>query len=446
MSLPNIYPEHYTINTNSPYYRELIPKPMFDALFEKAKVMAIGFLCQMDPSHADLYKTQFPLIYPELEAPFFKQGLYEMFAGCLDPESTNFKFVMKSVVAKIVCYGRYCIERNLYQEELNKVQIKKPIYIVALPRSGSTFTHTVLGCDPKSKKVLFYEHLAPGSHTMTKEARLKISEMIIGQVTSEGKDLNKCHNMDNMMVPEEELFFMEGLAHSYIFSTSLPRWEQFRQSAFEKDYSKVYEAVLGEMKMSAIEYPIPEHGYYLMKCVSHFMTMVPFFNIMCADDIEPRIVWIHREPVDEYKSAFYLMLNGRKKYLGDLGLDDYKWLQESILKMNEIVLKNAIATREKWIAEKPERAKQICDIGFREMITDPIKVTQRIYDQFGLELTQEMKDSMLSIKKEGDPQKEYGRKEKRNEDFFIPDNEVRERFKWYYEKFGQFMPNYWGDN
>ncbi|EKE36939.1 hypothetical protein ENUP19_0046G0078 [Entamoeba nuttalli] len=444
MSFPNTVPYHYEINKESLYYRELIPKPMFEGIFAKVKQMAIGFLCQQDPSHAELYKTKFMLINDCLEAPFFKESLYEMFAGCTDPESDSFKVMMRSSVAKTACYGRFCLERFLEGEELKKIEIKKPIYIVALPRSGSTFTHTMLGCDPHSKKVLLYEHLCPGSHTMSKQARLNIAEMIIGQITNDGKDMNKCHNMDNMLVPEEELFFMEILACTYIFGTAMPRWEQYRKSCFERDFSSVYHGILDEMKMSAIEEPLKEDQYFLMKCVCHFMTPIPFFNIMCSDEIEPRIVWIHREPVDEFKSAFYLLLNARARYQGDIGETDYKWLQENIIKMNTLCLKNSLEMREKWVAEKPERAKQICDIGFREMINDPIKVSQRIYNQFGLDLTEEIKQTMIKTKEEGDPQKGHGRKEKKDDEFLISDDEIREHFKWYYEKYGKYMPNYWG--
>ncbi|ELP94059.1 hypothetical protein EIN_183460 [Entamoeba invadens IP1] len=444
MSLsPADYPEHYTINKESKYYREMIPRPMYEQLFAKAKMMACGFLCQQDPSHAQIFKENWESIAKDLEEPFFKETMYEFFAGCFDPESVIFKVSMRSLVAKISLYGRFCIERNLAKDAIETIPIKKPIYIVALPRSGSTFTHTMLGCDKRAKTVMLYEHICPGNKTTTTQARQLITEQIIGQVTTDGQDMNKCHNMDNVMMPEEELFFMETLAHTHIFGNSIPRWEQYRESCYTRDWDKVYYAVLDEIRMSALEFPMKEDGHFLLKCVSHFMTPAPFFNIMNDDKFDSKIVWIHREPVDEFKSCFYLLLNARARFKGDLGEDDYLWLQQNILKVNEICLKNSFALREKWIAAKPERANRIIDIGFREMIADPVAVTQRIYDKFGLDLAEDVKTQIVAAAKEGDRQGAHGRMAKNKDDFLISDDKIREQFKWYYDMYGKYMPKFY---
>ncbi|EDR22509.1 hypothetical protein, conserved [Entamoeba dispar SAW760] len=444
MSLPNTYPEHYEINKESKYYRNLIPRPLFEEYFNNIKKLSIDFLCKLDPSHAELYKSFVPEIDNFVNQPFFKESMYEMFAGCEDQTSVPFKTTMRSSVAKMAALIKYNLELKIDKENIEKIKIKKPIYIVSLPRSGSTFTHAVLACDPCAKTIKLYEHLSPGHKTMTYEGRVGFCNSIIGQINSSSKDFCKCHAMDNANAPEEELFFMELLEHTICFGTSMPRWEQYRKSSYERDFSNVYEAVLNEMRMSAVEFPLPENGHFLMKCVSHFMTMVPFFNIMCADEIEARIVWIHREPVEEIKSAFYLLDNARARYLGDLGCDDPKWLHESIIKMHNIALKNAVSTREKWIAENPEREKQICDIGFNEMIADPVSVSRRIYEKFDMPFTDELAQRIKDMVTNNDPQKKHGRKEKKDEEFTVPDNVVREQYKWYFDKFGKYMPNYWG--
>ena len=250
--------------------------------------------------------------------------------------------------------------------------------------------------------------------------------------------------MDNMLVPEEELFFMEILACTYVFGASMTRWEQYRESSFTRNWDDVYEAILDEMKMSAIEDGMKENQFFLMKCVQHFMTPIPFFKIMCRDEYEPRIVWIHREPVDEFKSCFYLLLNARARFKGDIGEDDMKWLQETILEMNDICLRNAVYIREKWLEENPERKKFIFDTAFREMIEDPYKTTQKIYDYFGMETSEEMMAGIKQTVENKDPQGKHGRKEKKDDEFFITDDQIREKFKWYYEKFPEYLPNYWG--
>ena len=74
MSIPNQNIRTYTINKESPYYRELIPRPLFEGIWTKAKAMAVGYLCKLDPSHATLYQQQFPTINKYLEMDFFKES------------------------------------------------------------------------------------------------------------------------------------------------------------------------------------------------------------------------------------------------------------------------------------------------------------------------------------------------------------------------------------
>ena len=115
MSIPNQYTHTLEVNKESPYFREMIPAPMFEGIWAQSKQMALGYLCQLDPSHAELYQKEFPLLDEAFEAEFFKQSVYEMFAGCLDPQAPMFQYMMLNSVAKMVAYGRFLIEKKLYK-------------------------------------------------------------------------------------------------------------------------------------------------------------------------------------------------------------------------------------------------------------------------------------------------------------------------------------------
>ena len=442
MSFPTELPYKYTMDKTSPYYQELIPRPMFEAIWAKAKPMAIGYLSQLDPSHATLYQTEFPKIYPELDKEWFKESCYEMFVGCHDMESPCFKLTMRGLVAKMASWGRFSMERMMYKNEIDSIKIKNPLYIVALPRSGTTFTHTSLACDPKARTILYYQHFSSGSKTMSLEGRKAFGQAITGSVIDNAKEINAVHNIDNLMVPEEELFFMEMLSCTYVFGTTIPRWEQYRESAFTRNWDDVYYAVLDHMRMTAIEYPMTDDMHFLLKSVNHFMSPIQFFRIMCSDEIEPRIVWMHREPIAEIKSCFYLFLNARGRYPNEKGENDMKWLQEKIIEMNCICLKNALYCRRKWIEEKPERQNQIFDCYFKDMIDHPDEIAEKIYKKWGMEITDDIKKEMLKTKDENHPQKQHGRKVTNNDDFFFDEEKVKEMFKFYYDEFKEYLPNW----
>ncbi|EDR25322.1 hypothetical protein, conserved [Entamoeba dispar SAW760] len=436
----------YTANKESPYYRPLLPEAAFDPIFQKEIQYAVGFLCQMDPSHAELYKT-IPSEYMKyLQDPKFKDNFREFFAGCFDPESELFKMVFKNNVVKLASYMRFLKERDMDKEELAKIQIKNPLYIVAMPRSGSTFTHSLFSADPRGQKVAMYEHLNPGSKTMTEEARIKIAEMICGSITQDSqRNFNTVHALNDVRRPEEEMFFTEMLGLTLVFAQALPRLEQYRESVIMRDYDWVYDDIIDEMKMHAIQFPFKsDKEFFCMKCATHFMTPAPFLTQMCKDEYNPRIIWLHREPIGNIKSAILLYWNVRARYEHDIGLDDIKWLNETVIRFNEIMLKNAIAAREQWIAQNPERAKYIYDVGFSEIIAHPKETVQKIYEYFGMEYTNEFDSALKEVIENGHPQKQFGRRQHEENMYTFNPEEVRERFKFHYEKFSQYLPDFWG--
>ena len=307
----------YKQKTDSPYYRPLIPEEHFDPLFDQMIELSVGLLSQADPSRIEEYKTLPAKYYKELHQKEFKDNFRDFFAGCHDPESELFKMAMYKNVVKISTYIRFLYEKDYDKENLDKIQIKHPMYIVSMPRSGSTFAHRVLSSSPNAQTIAIYEHFAPGSKTMAIEGRFGIVQQICNDLTDleGGKDLNQIHAIESIKVAEEELFFNEMLGLSMVFPCSLPRFEQYREHMFTRNYDYVYQGILDEMKMHAVEYPFTnEKDYFCMKCVTHFMTIEPFLNIQCKDELEPRIVWLHREPVGNLKSAILLYLNDRGGY------------------------------------------------------------------------------------------------------------------------------------
>ncbi|KAL7714235.1 Protein-tyrosine sulfotransferase [Entamoeba marina] len=160
-------------------------------------------------------------------------------------------------------------------------------------------------------------------------------------------------------------------------------------------------------------------------------------------ELESRIVWIHREPVDQIKSLIPLILATRSRFEHDLGLEDMDWLNKTAINITEILLKNAIATRDEWVKQDPEREKQILDIGFRDAVSRPKETVQHIYQYFGIDYTEDVDKSLIHTIEEGDPQKKHGRKARDTSLFRFNDDDIRERFKFYYERFSKYMPNYY---
>ncbi|EMD46668.1 sulfotransferase, putative [Entamoeba histolytica KU27] len=435
-------PYHYEIHKENKYGLPLLPKENFEAIFTELGKQSIGLLCQLDPTHAELYQKEIPSLIPTVPQQFI-DSMHELLAGCFDQQSELFKMMTRNVVAKYSACLRFLLEKKLYQKELDNTSMLPTLFVVALPRSGSTFTHTLLSADPQAETMCLYEHLSPGGKTMIDPSRRAFGNQIIATVQKNSEGLNGVHAFVNAERPEEELFFLEQMGHSYLFPNSVPRLEVYRKSMFERDFHFAYEYLKDHLKMHQLEFNVDQSKHYVMKGVSHFVSFAPMLDVFGKLEDKNYFIWIHREPVDELKSDAILEHETQGWYENDIGLDDKQWICDNLVEANLLNLKNAIAIRESWIKENPKRAERIIDIGFKEVISDPIGVMKRIYQKVGMEFTREV-ETKINEAIVNDIQKKFSKKVDQSL-WLFNEAEIREKFKWYYEKFGQYMPNYWGE-
>ncbi|ELP86461.1 hypothetical protein EIN_032120 [Entamoeba invadens IP1] len=430
-------PNLYEFDKTNPHMRHAMPDEPFVGIYQKIQMYAVGLMSQLDPSRAEEYKT-LPLKYhAQLEDSVFKGSIQDFFAGCFDSESAIFKNSFRSSVGKVQSYLRFLYEKDTCKEELDKITIKNPLFIVALPRSGSTFTHAVLSQDPNANCIALYEHLSPGSKTMCREGRLAFANKIVNPVINEKDQFNKVHALDDVKKAEEEIFFMEMLGHTLIYSSCLPRLEQYRENIFKRSYQFMYDAMIEEFKMHIMDLGMTEKQHLCLKAVSHFLNPGDFLDMVRKT--EGRVVWIHREPIAELKSVITGYFRIRGNFPDDLGFDDVKWLNENVIRMNTLCLKNSIAARDAWVKEDPKREKQIYDLAFSSMTKDPIGETKKIYEYFGMEYTPEFEQN---IKNMVHPQESFGKIVSDDDKIVFDKEDVRKRYMFYYERFKEYLPNY----
>jgi hypothetical protein len=438
------YPMKYELDKDSKYFREPLPEPMFQQIYEKIKLAAIGALSQADPKFADLYKSILPDADRYLD-PQFIDVLRDFFVGCQDINSPMAQVIIRNLTGKLCTYLRFQKEREMYKEELDKIQIKKPIFIQSLPRSGSTYLHTLMASDPKASAIRLYEYIAAGSKTMTKENRIAMIQAVLNQIHKENDELDSVHNMDSPLNFEEEVFFIEMLGQCYLVANALPRLEQLRVGQCKRDFHYIYEALVDCFKMHMIEYPLKQDGYLCLKAVCHFASPVPFFDVFGTKEIDARIIWIHREPVEQIKSLIPFCILATSRFESDIGIKDIEWINKNAIKYNEIMLRNAIAVRDAWIAADPERKKQIYDVSFKDAVTKPKETVKKIYEYFGMEFDEEVEKCLQKTIEEGDPQRKHGRKKHDQNLYFFKPEDVRKQFMFYYERFKDYLPDYFVD-
>src|SRR5213596_3737600 len=106
------------------------------------------------------------------EGDFF-EALSQLLESCQDEARLNLigKIALKTDVLETLC-ARLQMERDrqLYPN-ITRQEIREPLFIVGLPRSGTTLLHNLLAADPWHRSPLMWEVMSPSPPTHAGEKR-----------------------------------------------------------------------------------------------------------------------------------------------------------------------------------------------------------------------------------------------------------------------------------
>jgi hypothetical protein len=130
---------------------------------------------------------------------------------------------VKSLIERIL-YGRYKIEQELARNPwIERQPIEQPVFIIGMPRTGTTILHAIMHEDPAHRSPLAWECLLPypvaTPETFRNNEQLKTVEKEFGQLFKLVPDFQKKHYMAADS-PQECLGITAFDFNSYQFSAS----------------------------------------------------------------------------------------------------------------------------------------------------------------------------------------------------------------------------------
>ena len=123
----------------------------------------------------------------------------------------------------------------------------------------------------------------------------------------------------------------------------------------------------------------------------------------------------------------------------DVGMNDDKWFNDTAVYMQKVCLTNAIAARDSWVAENPERAKQFYDVSFKQFTKDPIGMTKKIHEHFGMEFTEKTEQNIREHLGEGNMKKKHGCSKTADDVLTYTEEQVRAELKFYTDRFSDMF-------
>jgi hypothetical protein len=267
-------------------------------------------------------------------------------------------------------------DRQLYPN-IARQEICEPIFIVGLPRSGTSLLHRLLSADPEHRCPLMWEVRSPSPPTRAQEKRR------IQRATQSCNFFNwlvptfRYAHAIGAEVPQECVSLMTPTFLSDQFD-AMYYVPSYRAWFFQQDLRPAYEyhrRFLQQLQFRRTA------GRWILKAPTHMFAMPALLSVYP----DALFVQTHRTPVDSMASVSSLVTILRSAFSD--AVDSFTVSREAIHYWSE--------TMKKFLRERDRLANnRICDIQYDEIRREPIRAVRRIYEYFGWSLSREAERRM----------------------------------------------------
>jgi len=308
--------------------------------------------------------------------------------------------------------------------EIRDEEIKAPLVIVGLPRTGTTMLHRLIASDPQMNAVYWYENRNPapfpGWDFASPDPRIAAAQAQVEAMLQGAPELAAIHPLDPLG-PDEEVLLME---HSFVSDVpetgahipSYTAWldEHGYQAGYE--YTKTLLQFLQWQKKKAGV----AGDSWILKSPVHLASMENLFDVFP----DATIVQTHRDPLQTIPSIASMFLA-----LFKLGADavDAKAIGAQALQTYSTDIDRTLAFRK----QHPER---FIDLWYQDAIREPLVQVKAIYQAVGKVLTPEAEQAMAAWKEDNSRDKRQAH-EYTLEQFGFTEALLKERFRAYREAY-----------
>ncbi len=313
-------------------------------------------------------------------------------------------------------------DRKQYPE-IAQQEIQRPLFIVGLPRSGTTLLHNLLAQDPANRVPMTWEVMFPSpppdqTHYES-DRRIERAERQLSWFGRLAPDFKIAHPL-GARLPQECIAITSHTFASLRFHTTynIPSYHTWCEPHFMRLAYAYHRRFLQHLQCYC------PGQRWVLKSPAHLFGLEALFESYP----DARIIQTHRDPTQVMASLASLsaMLYGAFSDhvdLAGIGVEvTRRWARG---------LEHAMWARDRMASVD----KHFYDLHYNDLIRDPIAAVRRIYTYFGLTLTEEAEGRMRRFLTEN-PKDKYGKHRYSLTQFGLDPEEESRRFQSYRERFG----------
>lgn len=298
--------------------------------------------------------------------------------------------------------------------EHTDVAIERPIFVMGLPRTGTTALHRLLHADPQAQGLeMWLTHVPqprPPRETWADDPIFAGMQQAFTAHHVESPEFMGIHFMDATTVEEcWRLLRQTGKSNSYESLAHIPRYTQWLQ---RQDWTDAYARHRENLQLIGLN---DQDKRWVLKNPSH-MTALDALMAVYPDAL---IVYTHRDPVVCIASSASLSaettLGHSTTYVGEtVGRTQLDLWSRAFHAYHD--------------ARSRYDDAQFADVAFADLVRDPLDVVRGVYAQFGLDLTAEAEAAVTAIDQESKSGSAKPSHRYTLEDYGLTESDVRKAF------------------
>lgn len=306
--------------------------------------------------------------------------------------------------------------------EVAEQKVERPIFIVGLPRTGTTLLFNLLAQDPANRAPLSWEVEwpvpPPQPGTYETDPRIQDAEKLFGNLDKLIPTLPAIHEF-GARLPQEcvPINAHEMLSVQFHITFHVPSYQAWLN---DQNMVRSYEFHRKFLQHLQSKY---KKERWALKSPAH----LPAIDELLQVYPDALIIHTHRDPANVMPSL--ASLNYAFRGMNSNALDPMR-IGRNVIDTWSVGLHKAVEARRKH-RDKPN---QFFDAHFEDTLEDPVDLLRRAYAHFGLELSEKSRERMSAFLA-ANPRGSRGVHRYVREDFGLDLGEIRERFSDYVDEF-----------
>ena len=350
----------------------------------------------------------------------FFEPLSRLLESCQREARLNFvgKIALRSDLTRMLS-NRLLLERDRHlYSSIRTQRIREPLFIVGLPRSGTTLLHTLLAADPAHRAPMIWEVMFPSPPTNEgMEHRIRETRQSIRYLHWLAPMFRQVHAL-GAEIPQECIGLTSPSMLSDQFDT-MYRIPSYRNWFLKQDLLPAYQ--YHHRFLQHLQHR-QAGDRWILKAPAHMFALPALLNLYP----DALFVQVHRDPLKAIASVSSLIAILRSIFSDhvdptEVGRDALQYWSETMT--NFMQQRNDLP------------AHRFVDIHYSDIRKDPVAAARQVYDHFQWEVTGNAERRMRDVLA-NQPPEENGFHRYDPAQFDLTDTEVASLFRTYSTWFG----------